>query len=78
MPTSFRDPFLRRVYDTCVAAYRAKGALYLREGNSAAVMFRRGFTGSSTYRWDAASRNTLAYASFCAGRDCAKEAACSG
>lgn len=68
----FRDAGMLRAYEACVAAYRAKGAAYLAEGNSAADMFRRGFTGTHTGVWDAASRKTLAYAHFRAGQDCAR------
>jgi hypothetical protein len=75
---AFRDAGMRSVYAGCVAAYRAKGAAYMAEGNSAAVMFRRGFTGTpvgSLLAWDAASRKTFAYAQFRAGQDCAADEA---
>lgn len=71
----FRDDGMRRVYDGCVAAYRAKGAAYMAEGNSGAVMFRRGFDGSHVGKWDASSRKTFAYAQFRAGQDCAQDEA---
>lgn len=71
----FRDLGMRRGYEACVEAYRAKGAAYMEEGNSAAGMFRRGFTGAHVGKWDAASRKTLAYAQFRAGQDCAQDEA---
>lgn len=72
---TFRDAAMRRSYEACVAAYREKGSAYMVEGNSAAGMFRRGFTGQHAGTWDAASRKTVAYAAFRAGQDCAQDEA---
>jgi hypothetical protein len=71
----FRDAGMLRAYAACVEAYRAKGAAYMAEGNSAAGMFRRGFTGEHVGTWDSASRKTVAYAYFRAGQDCAQDEA---
>lgn len=72
----FRDTGMRRMYDTCVSAYKSGNAGMARgAGNSAATMFWRGFDGSHVGKWDAASRRSLAYAQFRAGQDCAEDTA---
>jgi hypothetical protein len=76
MANPFRNPVLARAFDTLVASHAAKSpGLFLpdgtpRRGGSHAVWFWRGAEGShdTLFARDPASRRTLAYACYRAGR----------
>jgi hypothetical protein len=74
----FRNAAMRSAFAGAVGAYdRRSGLLFLPDGvtpyrgNSVAGMFWRGFDGQCVGTWDAASKQTLAYAQWCAGVACA-------
>lgn len=79
MTNPFRDPLMRARFDELVKAYRLGHAnLFTRDGGrsrgcSMATYFWRGFDNLiPAARWDRASRNTLAWAAYRAGRAIAK------
>lgn len=73
----FRTKFMRDNYDAAVKVYDAKHKDFITPsgrrstGNAWANNFWRGFDGYSL-NWDRDSKQTAAYAMFCAGRDIAK------
>ncbi len=74
MPNRFRDPVMRNAYDEAIAAHQRTSRVLFVEGrphrgNGVAGPFWRGYSGEQEGRWDAASRKTLSYAYWCAGRD---------
>lgn len=77
MANRFKTPALRKQYDACVKCYRAKHRDVVRpdgtphRGNAWADNFWRGYE-SVPMNWDAASRQTFAYACYRAGADMKK------
>jgi hypothetical protein len=79
MANPFRNDLMRRRYDDLVKAYhRGHANLFTQDGGrsrgcSMATDFWRGFDNSiPAARWDRASRDTLAWAAYRAGRACAQ------
>lgn len=74
----FRQQGKRQAFDDAVRMYNTKHAnFFLSDGrphrnNSWAGMFWRGFAGITIGKWDRASRESLAYPTWCAGRAIAK------
>jgi hypothetical protein len=76
----FRNPLMRARFDDLVTAYRRGHANLFTEsgrrarGCSMATDFWRGFDNAiPAARWDRASRDTLAWAAYRAGRAMAQE-----
>jgi hypothetical protein len=79
MSNRFRDPTLRKEYDSAMAMFRAKhrnlfladGSRPATPGNSFAAFFWRGYDGTNFGAGftDRASRQTLGYAYWRAGQD---------
>lgn len=82
MPNRFKDPTLRKEYDSVMGMYKAKHrSLFYADGSrclgsSMASAFWRGFNGTTFGAGfiDSASRKTLAYACWRAGQDAKREA----
>lgn len=77
MTTPVRNPFrergMRLAFDELLSAYGRRSKLLFHEGNptrgnSAAIMFWRGYEGAHVGTWDRASKETAAYAHWRAGR----------
>jgi hypothetical protein len=75
----FRNPILRKQYDGMFYVFSIKHRDLFRpdgtphRGNSWATNFWRGYEGKDDpKRWDRASRQTPAWACWCAGRDVRK------
>lgn len=70
----FKTKFMRDNYAAAVRTYDAKNRSFIYPndrrciGNGWATHFWRGFDGISR-NWDHASKQTVAYAMWCAGRD---------
>ena len=77
MPNRFRDKVMRTAYDSTVQHHEIKHAVLFHKdgtpntGNGIGGPFWRGFRGEQANMWDAASKQTIAYAYWCAGRDVA-------
>lgn len=74
MTNRFRDPVLRRAYDEAITAHAATSKVLFHagqehRGNGVAGPFWRGFHAEQSGHWDAASKQTLAYAYWRAGQD---------
>ena len=78
MANRFKNPMMRERYDGLLREYAARGkALFypngsICRGNGIADVFWRGYDGGKM-NWDRASKATLEYASWCAGRDVAAQ-----
>ncbi len=86
MANRFKDTSLRDAYDEAVAAYEAKhknlflpsgqrrGLHDYSHGSKFSISFWSGFDGKDVGpAWDRYSRQTPAYAIWCAGRDMARK-----
>lgn len=73
----FRDQFMRKSYDAAVQTYDTKHRNFIYPwgtrciGNAWATNFWRGYDGMQR-NWDKASKESPAYAMWCAGRDIRK------
>lgn len=77
MKNPFKNKTMRLAYDNCIKMYELKHpTLFYRDGsrctgNGIASMFWRGYDGTKLGAGftDRASKETLAYAYYCAGQD---------
>lgn len=79
MKNPFKAVPMRNVFDDCVEAFHSRSTLLFHPdgrrnmGNSIASLFWRGYDGIQIGIWDAASKQTFAYAQWRAGKACREQ-----